>query len=63
MRILHSVTMARNLSINYNKCIPEGHLDSWVDIKKNTGTYPITAKILLQSHGFLKCLVLHAMSK
>lgn len=50
--------MARNLSINCNKSIPEGHLDSSIDIKENTNTYPITAKILLQSHGFLKCPVL-----
>lgn len=50
--------MTRNLSINYNKCIPEGHLDSLADIKENTDTYPITAKIPLQSHGFLKCLIL-----
>lgn len=48
MRILDSVTVARNLSINYNKHLPEGHLDSSVVIKENTDIYLITAKILLQ---------------
>lgn len=47
-RILDSVTATRNLSINYNKRLPEGHLDSSVVIKENTDTYLITAKILLQ---------------
>jgi len=58
LRTPDSVTKTRNLSTNYNKCIPEGHLDSLADIKENIDTYPITAKMLLQSHGFLKCLVL-----
>jgi len=46
LRIPDSITVARNLSINYNKRLP-GHLDSSVVIK-NTDTYLITAKILLQ---------------
>lgn len=55
--------MTINLNINYNKCVPEGHLDSLVDIKENIDTYPITAKTLYSHMASLSALFLDAMSK
>lgn len=55
--------MARNLSSHYNKCIPEGCLDSLFYIKENTDAYSVIATYYYNHMAFLSALLLHAMSK